>query len=56
MPNEVANPSINTGGQCEDGIKFILAIGDVPLPSAAPDTNINSTVTDTEASAPITGE
>ena len=29
---DINEPSINAGGQCEEGIKLILLIGNAPLP------------------------
>ena len=47
MPSDVANLSINTGRQCEEGIYFLLAVGDISLPTSALDTN--TAVTETSA-------
>ena len=33
VPTDINEVSVNTGGQCEEGIKLILLIGDVPLPA-----------------------
>ena len=33
VPTDINEASVNTGGQCEEGIKLILLIGDVPLPT-----------------------
>ena len=31
IPSDIDDTSIHTGGQCEDGLRLILAIGDVPI-------------------------
>jgi hypothetical protein len=45
---DIDEDSIHTGGQCEEGIKLILAIGDVPI-------NPDPVTTATDSEVPGTG-